>query len=164
MLTLVAFTLPLWGLQAMKTYWESENSSLVLAAIVLWLRLYHLQNKCISEPKVGQMFTVFYFKETGINAKAECMTIKALQEMEVSSLMKSTCKHQSHRIKSHHLKTKFNLSHHLKTKLNLSHHLKTSQWEISQSSSVEDLISQLELVYRNLKKKSFGASAVKVIW
>ena len=34
----------------MKTYWESENSSLVLAAIVLWLRLYHLQNKCISEP------------------------------------------------------------------------------------------------------------------
>ena len=53
----------------MKTYWESENSSLVLAAIVLWLRLYHLQNKCISEPKVGQMFTVFYFKETGINKK-----------------------------------------------------------------------------------------------
>ena len=50
MLTLVAFTLPLWGLRAMKTYWESENSSLVLAAIVLWLRLYHLQNKCISEP------------------------------------------------------------------------------------------------------------------
>ena len=75
----------------MKTYWESENTSLVLAAIVLWLRLYHLQNKCISEPKVGQMFTVFYFKETGINAKTECMTIKALQEMEISSLMKSTC-------------------------------------------------------------------------
>ena len=48
MLTLVALTL--WGLRAMKTYWESENSSLVLAAIVLWLRLYHLQNKCISEP------------------------------------------------------------------------------------------------------------------
>ena len=74
----------------MKTYWESENTSLVLAAIVLWLRLYHLQNKCISEPKVGQMFTVFYFKETGINAKTECTTIKALQEMEISSLMKST--------------------------------------------------------------------------
>ena len=91
MLTLVALTLTLWGLRVMKTYWQSENTSLVLAAIVLWLRLYHLQNKCISEPKVGQMFTVFYFKETGINAKTECMTIKALQEMEISSLMKSTC-------------------------------------------------------------------------
>ena len=43
------------------------------------------------QEKVGQMFTVFYFKETGINARTECMTIKALQEMEIYSLMKSTC-------------------------------------------------------------------------
>ena len=39
----------------------------------------------------------------------------------------------------------------LKITFNHSHHLKASQWEIPKSSSVKDLISQFQLVYRNLK-------------